>query len=387
MDSIPDMSHDSRIRPDDILSEQELESLRLAQELYTIRAKQGAANLAQVLELGPEVRDQILGSLATRLAYLDFEQRRDIAIRFSEISIILGGVGTVAETVSLSVVTGPQPESGLEDGDNGAAPTAEADQDSVELGKSQVAWLARVYGEAVAQKLAALPQDRFDEFLTNLTEHYLTLKIARITAEGKIQRVMQLKQFMGGKDYMELARELDVNPRTLWGGLAKMAEGIAKRTDREDLLALIPRAQDIEADDEQDIDEDLGLEETAVPLSKEQQRWVLKLVQDEAVVEQVDALGPSQRNFLAERLSHHLTPAMLRRFGPDMTRSRVDVMVKFVEGADLAQIAAERYMSVEAIRDYLLHAANRLKSTVDHEKLVALVSEAQNFTPAEPTEE
>lgn len=381
------MSHDSRIRPDDILSEQELESLRLAQELYTIRAKQGAANLAQVLELGPEVRDQILGSLATRLAYLDFEQRRDIAIRFSEISIILGGVGTVAETVSLSVVTGPQPESGLEDGDNGAAPTAEADQDSVELGKSQVAWLARVYGEAVAQKLAALPQDRFDEFLTNLTEHYLTLKIARITAEGKIQRVMQLKQFMGGKDYMELARELDVNPRTLWGGLAKMAEGIAKRTDREDLLALIPRAQDIEADDEQDIDEDLGLEETAVPLSKEQQRWVLKLVQDEAVVEQVDALGPSQRNFLAERLSHHLTPAMLRRFGPDMTRSRVDVMVKFVEGADLAQIAAERYMSVEAIRDYLLHAANRLKSTVDHEKLVALVSEAQNFTPAEPTEE
>jgi hypothetical protein len=397
VDSNADMDRDTSVNPEEILSEQELESLRLAQELYSIRAKQAAANLANVLELPVEVRNQIIGALTLRLASLDFEQRREIAIKFSEISLIFDGITAAAEPVSLDLIsTEPEIDPGLYDGaepslsplpneadandtnddsgedDTDDASNLEVSNSGLNLGNTQLTWLARIYGVETAKKIGAMPKDEFNEFLTNLSEHYLSLRIRRLTPRVKIVRVEQLKLLMDNKEYKEIALQFNANPYTTTSGLRVMAEGIARTASAEELLALIPGLAESD-ETEQEIE----------LLRYDQERWFIRLMDSNQWLDIINMMNSQQRTVLEEKLAEKLHEALINKNGEYITNIRVAGTRDYLRGTPVEEIAQQRGVTDETIRSELYQAADRLKDTIPPNDLIKFVLEARDYKPTQ----
>jgi hypothetical protein len=397
VDSNADMDRDTSVNPEEILSEQELESLRLAQELYSIRAKQAAANLANVLELPVEVRNQIIGALTLRLASLDFEQRREIAIKFSEISLIFDGITAAAEPVSLDLIsTEPEIDPGLDGGaepslsplpneadandtnddsgedDTDDASNLEVSNSGLNLGNTQLTWLARIYGVETAKKIGAMPKDEFNEFLTNLSEHYLSLRIRRLTPRAKIVRVEQLKLLMDNKEYKEIALQFNANPYTTTSGLRVMAEGIARTASAEELLALIPGLAESD-ETEQEIE----------LLRYDQERWFIRLMDSNQWLDIINMMNSQQRTVLEEKLAEKLHEALINKNGEYITNIRVAGTRDYLRGTPVEEIAQQRGVTDETIRSELYQAADRLKDTIPPNDLIKFVLEARDYKPTQ----
>jgi hypothetical protein len=513
--------------PSELLTQQELESLNLAQEIYGARAKQAADEFGRVLELDDEGRGQLVGQVALKLAELDFEARRELALRFTELVSVLGASATeatgthIGEVVPIfPVITErPQDRTVTEDGidKNGKTtedlsiiplgrdqrrwllkvfpdeaveqleqmpksqridivqrltdfymtvnankgwelfrqsrseevmalmhgkdvsrlaahesisrntmhsrlhqfaeriadkldeqtkiailrgevpeiPSAGEPTSNVELKKSYpenqdpekeqtilnrlaLKWFGKLYDEAVAKKLGGSTREQVDAVVDAVAERYVSLKIPRLNPELKQTRIRQLKETVSGIDIKDIAQESGVSPDAVTDGLMNMAAGIKKRIPREELVAMIP-------DELSDSEPPINLEERTEileprPLDKDQLRWFQSLIEDDAVAE-INDMNFHQQEHLAIRLSQLLIPAIVRKLGPERTQSRVVMMLEFVTGKAVAEIALSQGITEEAVRDVLYHARNRLKSETSKEKLIVLVAEAQNFVP------
>ena len=365
------------VRPEDLLSPQEIDSIRYLQNAYAVRARIAAANLADTLELDEEVRNQLIGSIGIKLATLDFEQRKDLADSLRHVAELVGSTALSAadehtpillvetQTVASEEDTTTEIGGGLEQ------------LEKPSLTQQQRTWFAKVFGVENIDKIELLNVAERKQLGDSLARIYLNLKIARATAETKERWVKSLGMIIDGSNFKAISEQVGQTYNTVFAGVQKMAESITSRVSREELLGLIPVASI------QDADHGNPENEPTNPLSAEQKKWYKQLLQEAEIVESLDDLTALQRIHLARRLGQRLDPLLRVKEGAEITEARVRRMLDFLMDRPLQEIAAERHMTVEGAWDELSKSANRLRARTPAEDLVGIVDETFRYQPAE----
>ena len=372
------MPDDNNSRIKSILSDQEIESLRLAQDLYGAKAKEAADSLADTLELDENARNQLIGGVALKLDRLDFEERRKIALGFQELAISLGDTAvresSRSDTVLDLIVSGEAPP--LETPERSETSSEEDDRQDIPnpLNRQQRSWLSHLYDEDDINKIELLSLDQRKEFVDALTSDYRSLKITRLSPEAKKARSDQLiKLLMGNASYRKIANDLGIQDRTFRAGMDNMAKGIKKRMPLKELKSLIPShteslTEAIPSNQEQEETEPKGL-------TKIQRKWLEKVYDTEAV-EMAESLNPQQLSYLADRLGRYLNSAVIRAHGRVKTMRRLGEVSLLLTGHDYEEISRVVNVDAPTVKSELHHSATRLKDTTAQDLLKQILLNA-----------
>lgn len=385
----------SGVRPDSILSPEELDALRFAQDLYGAQAKQAAEELANVLKLDEATRDQLIGSVALKLDGLNFEERRDLVFSFRSLSAQLGGVATIGAgyVEAESNGQGSQSESATatptldeeSERDASAAPRAETDTPAPAFAKYQRSWLGRLYDEENIDRIEALSLEERAEFFANLTAYYQQLSITRLNSNAKAKRSDQLVALMvDGKSYSELAEEAGVSHAGVRLGITKMAESIAKRSNPDQLQALIPAPKTvdrIEVDEISEPDHDSASPEEVVERS-EATAWLTGLY-SEAQLDIIDNLSEADRNKFGKALAETYSSLRIRRLEDKGRQIRVQLIELIIAGESVKAAGMSLGLGHAQTKDTLTRTADGfMKQTTPSERSVLL---ANCLDPAQST--
>jgi hypothetical protein len=367
-----------------VLTDQEIESVQLAQTIYGARAKEAAAGFAEAFGMEEPARSQFLGKVAVGVESLDFEQRRSLSAGLMELSALLGGQALQGANGSapheLSMIGGG-PSSALEAGSaNGAGGLAgtERRQDSgPPLSQIQKTWLLKIVDSEAVDKVAALPSDLRITFAVNLGTRYQELAIRRASVENKQQRVRQLIALMAGKSYNEIAELTGATTAGARAGLLTMTGTLSDKLSTKDIIGCIPERS------EEDGTFILAAEKPE--LSKDQRNWYAKLLDNALDVEQLADLTPDQQTYLAERLGARLRAANIRRYGPDRTERRVSQMTMLISGSSYHEIAETTEMNTAMVKAELHSIVTTLHRNISQEDLKQITGQALTHT-AETTD-
>ncbi len=378
----------SGVRPASILSPEELDALRFAQDLYGAQAKQAAEELANVLEeLDETGRDQLIGSVALRLDGLNFEERRNLVFSIRSLSEQLGGVATIgAGYVEVgSNGQGPQSEPAATtpavategESDPSAAPQNETGTPAPAFAKYQRSWLRRLYEEENMEQIEALSLEERAEFFANLTAYYQQLSIPRLNSNAKAKRSDQLVALMvDGKSYSELAEEAGVSHAGVRLGITKMAESITKRSNPDQLQALIPAPKTvdkIEVDEVVEPDQGPANPETVVERS-EATAWLTGLY-SEAQLDIIDNLSAADRTKFGHALAETYSSLRIRRLEDKGRQIRVQLIELIISGESVKSAGQSLGLNTTRVKDVLARTADGfMKQTTPSERSVLLAN-------------
>lgn len=413
------------ITPEAFISPGERESVALAMDLYNVRAKEAAFEVAMACRMADEETVAFMGRLAATLDEMDWEQRRETAAKLRELAAVLGATATGSAAPGLKVVTDQTPmadeilnlagtgddveydadsatETSVppaeEESDNAGSPPPAEDEGTGEatatdeikddtetiptdpLSKTQRRWLSDILEEDDIARIEALPVHQRLDFAAKLGERYKKLGITRLGAAAKRQRAEQLIAFMGGKDYKQIA-ELDKNwaYTRVASNLPQMARSIRDRLTVEEIRVFIPRPKPPKKPTAETSPEAAEEAVESIPLTDNQKKWYAKVYDKFDEVEaELAALTAEQRERLANLLSLRLNAAIVRRHGVAKTHRRIEQMTLFINGATYEEIAAAVSLPVAQVKSDLHDTTVKLKSNITQEDLRTKVQKAKS---------
>ena len=241
-----------------ILTGEEIEALRFAQQIYGAKAKLAVSEFAEVLELDEETRSQIVGNVTLKLEGMDFEERRNVAESFTELTQQLGHSASSAVTVVPNYASnGHNPESNGKinhDDIPQPAPINTLDQEHPqekieELNNNQIKWLVELADEENFEAIASLTPSQMQEFARKLGDKYRTFKLRGLGSkpETRNQRISEMTKLLSGKTIMEIAKEDALFVHNLRQNLYNMANTLHRELSQEEIKNLIPRDTDPDA--------------------------------------------------------------------------------------------------------------------------------------------
>lgn len=338
-----------------VLTQQELESIQLAQDIYGGRAKEAAAELASTLGLDENAKKQLVGGVALHLHGLDFEERRQVALGFKQLAEGLGkaalnGDSSVGHSSTLDLIINSSDVNGAsENGHDPAATNGNVDslteqEESTDteaslhevitpdnpLNKTQRSWLNRLYDASDVNRIEALNPAQRSAFVKALTNKYQKLKITRLGAQAKSERSAQLTSIMEGTSIDELASQLGIQEGTLRAGLNKMAGSISKRMTPSELRRLVTNAEKkTEAPKRQSASQ--------LDISEQRNEWLGKLVDPQAAATFEEMTADERRNF-AEKLGGVYQGLRIPRLEAAGRVKRIDLITGFLTGASIDEL-------------------------------------------------
>lgn len=234
------------------MSVEESAAVEYANAHYGAEAKNEAARLLVALELEDDTTQQVFEGVSARIDKLDFVEKRQSIEHFRGLYGLLGQtaigdrLGLVAIPSELSETdTSAEEHEAAADIDAVADPNDEfplygpfeTDLSPPLKSKLRQNLLVKFFGEENRTEIENLTVNQAVKLATQLGELYLSLKIARATADDKVLRTQQLKDYMEGASFDELS-ESTGGLKSNGGiglGFTTMAGSIIKRTEPDQL--------------------------------------------------------------------------------------------------------------------------------------------------------
>lgn len=182
------MTGDTRLTADQLLTQRELDSIRLAQDVYGARAKEGALALSEALGFDEVARDRFIGAVAVGLEGLDFEERRTIALRFQELSDAFGSTAVKAvSSVAGNTIGGAESTQHHVEAAKGAIPTADKRGHSSSNGAATVEpeGLVEAPETAIKPENEHQPQSTAKRAMASAAEGFVNTEIDTVSSGGE----------------------------------------------------------------------------------------------------------------------------------------------------------------------------------------------------------
>jgi hypothetical protein len=387
-----------------VLSDQEIESVRSAQELYGAQAKLGAIELASTLGMDPDERQALLGKVAVSIEDMDFETRRVLAASFQNVAACVGGTATgslrplpiVPESPVSTNGHGAQSELsafGLGNNGNGNGNGHRPEETYVDrLTAPQKTWLKKLMGEDQVSSVAALSYQERMAFANSLSELYQGLSIKRLGPEAKELRGNQMIALLSGSTYEEIAKSAGVSRTALVNGLSTAATGIASRVSLEEILDLVSKAQAtdspaepapaaVEVDDSSQDPTDGETIAIHEPLTRTQVNWLRKALGDSFDEAEINNLPTTQREHLGELICRQVRSIFIPKDKNMVkTKRRTEGIEMIVAGYPYETIANTLGVSLPNAKYELHYTALSFNNNVPEHERQSIIERAKQYT-------
>lgn len=230
------MTADGKEIAQPFLRPEEIQALKVAENLYGVQAKLAAGDLLANLNIERGSAEQIMGRLSVGLEQMDFEQKREVRDGFRQLGRLFGQIA-LGEEVHVVPLTAavvetqkrieikPEPKP--------------SKREKTPFGIAQKNFLEKVFGTGNSEIIEDLSHTQVRSLARELAERYVKLNIRRLGPQAKKDRAQQMHAFLVGEPLENIATRFGKKKEVLRIGINNMTGSITSRIEESELTSIL----------------------------------------------------------------------------------------------------------------------------------------------------